>query len=127
MTAETTAQLVATVLIAALGSQWFGEFVKNVFGTSNKAIMSRVDKLADKVEENEATNARSKILSFNSDLLKNDEITHTREEFIDVLYMIDKYERYCRDHPNYQNNRAVLAIKNIKKTYMDCSDNGTFL
>lgn len=32
---------------------------------------------------------------------------------------IDFYERYCKEHPEYENNRAVLAIQNIKHTYSE--------
>ena len=30
-----------------------------------------------------------------------------------MLAKIDDYERYCEEHPEYPNNRAVLAIENI--------------
>lgn len=32
---------------------------------------------------------------------------------------IDAYEKYCADHPEYPNNRAVLAIENIRETYKE--------
>lgn len=53
----------------------------------------------------------------NADVLRD--IPHTKEEFIDVLADIDFYERYCRDHENYKNNRAVHAIANISRVYDD--------
>jgi hypothetical protein len=34
-----------------------------------------------------------------------------------VLADIDFYERYCRDHEDYRNNRAVHAIANISRVY----------
>ena len=60
---------------------------------------------------------RAYILRFNTELLRN--IPHTEEDFNEILYNIDCYERYCKGHPNYQNNRAVLAIKNIRDVYME--------
>lgn len=41
------------------------------------------------------------------------------EEFVEVLAKIDDYERYCEEHPDYPNNRAVLAIENIREVYKE--------
>lgn len=60
---------------------------------------------------------RSRILHFNNELLRD--IRHTKEEFVEVLAEIDAYERYCDDHPEYPNNRAVLAIGNIRENYKE--------
>ena len=67
--------------------------------------------------ERDADEHRARILRFNNELLRD--IPHTKEEFIDVLADIDFYERYCRDHENYENNRAVHAIANISRVYDD--------
>ena len=67
--------------------------------------------------ERDADEHRARILRFNNELLRD--IPHTKEEFIDVLADIDFYERYCRDHENYKNNRAVHAIANISSVYDD--------
>ena len=58
---------------------------------------------------------RSRILQFNNELLRG--IPHTREDFIEVLAEIDHYERYCREHDEYENHRAVHAIANIERVY----------
>ena len=60
---------------------------------------------------------RMEILRFNNELLRS--IDHTKEEFIEVLAEIDAYERFCEDHPDYPNNRAVLAIENIRENYKE--------
>ncbi len=57
------------------------------------------------------------ILRFNRELLQ--EAPHTQEDFIEALSEIDFYEHYCKSHPEYENNRAVLAIENIKRAYME--------
>ena len=36
-----------------------------------------------------------------------------REDFIEILEEIDFYEKFCKDHPDYQNNRCTHAITNI--------------
>ena len=68
---------------------------------------------------------RTKILHFNNELLRD--IDHTEEEFTEVLADIDEYERYCRNHPNYKNNRAVHAIANIKRVYDERLEKRDFL
>ncbi len=66
-------------------------------------------------DERTADMHRAKILRFNNELLRD--IPHTREEFIEILAEIDGYEAFCRDHPDYQNNRAIHAIANIGRAY----------
>lgn len=75
-----------------------------------------LDKLYD-VEKQLANSNRLEILRFNNELLRS--IGHTKEEFIEVLAEIDAYEDFCRDHPDYPNNRAVLAIENIREVYRE--------
>ena len=55
------------------------------------------------------------------------DLPHTKEEFIEVLTEIDAYEKYCREDPDYPNNRAVFAIKNIQETYKRRLDKHDFL
>ena len=38
---------------------------------------------------------------------------------IEVLAEIDAYERFCKEHPDYPNNRAVMAIENIQENYKE--------
>lgn len=76
--------------------------------------------LADHIrtdEERDADEHRARILRFNNELLRD--IPHTKEEFIEVLTDIDFYERYCDEHKDYKNNRAVHAIANISRAYDD--------
>lgn len=67
--------------------------------------------------ERNADAHRVQILRFNRELLQ--EVPHTQEDFIEALSEIDFYEHYCKSHPEYENNRAVLAIENIKRAYME--------
>lgn len=77
-------------------------------------------KLDDHIAADEVRHAnrlRERILQFNNELLRN--IPHTREDFIEILAVIDAYNSYCRTHEDYQNNRAIHAIKNIERVYDD--------
>ena len=69
------------------------------------------------LEKQLADSNRLEILRFNNELLRS--IDHTKEEFIEVLAEIDAYEDFCKDHPDYPNNRAVLAIENIREVYRE--------
>jgi len=88
-------------------------------------IDSKVDELEYKVDRNEAIICRARILRFNKELVFKEK--HTHEEFSQVLEDCDKYEKFCSDHPNFRNNRAVLSIENIKRCYEKCESDGDFL
>lgn len=60
---------------------------------------------------------RTQILRFNRELLRD--LPHTMEDYLEAITAIDYYEDHCRKHPEYENNRAVLAIANIKRSYQE--------
>lgn len=66
-------------------------------------------------DERNADSHRQRILAFNNELLRD--IPHTEEDFIEILAVIDFYENYCKDHPEYKNNRALHAIAHIGRVY----------
>ena len=76
-------------------------------------------------DERAADMHRARILRFNQELIR--QIPHTREEFIEVLTEIDRYQRFCREHPDYPNSRAVHAIANIGRVYDDRLQKHDFL
>ena len=87
--------------------------VLNKLGT----VEQRLDEHITMDDRRTADGHRTRILHFNNELLR--EIEHTKEEFVEALGDIDAYEEYCRTHQEYPNNRAVLAIDNIRSTYKD--------
>lgn len=98
----------------------------------NADVLRELDMVTQKLDthirvddERNADSYRTRILQFNNELLR--EIMHTREDFIEILAVIDDYESYCRDHKEYKNNRAVCAIENIKRVYMDRLQKHDFL
>lgn len=99
-----------SALAKALGRAINADVLQQLEETQRK--LDRHIKVAD---ERAADTHRSKILQFNNELIRS--IPHTREEFIEILAEIDGYERFCREHPTYQNNRAVHAIGNISRVY----------
>lgn len=114
--------LMTLIQIAPIKMNPWSAIAKAIGKAINADVLKELDTmkkdLADHVKANEVRNAdehRTRILRFNNELLRD--ISHTKEEFIDVLADIDFYERYCRDHKDYKNNRAVHAIANISRSY----------
>lgn len=83
----------------------------------NAEVIKKLDAHITMDDRRTADGHRARILHFNNELLRD--IGHTQEEFFEVLAEIDAYEEYCRDHPEYPNNRAVLAIENIREVYKE--------
>lgn len=121
--------VLSLVEIAPIKINPWSALARWVGGIVNKDVLERLDEISRvqrntqqrldahiRVDDERAADMhRSKILRFNNELLRD--IPHTREEFIEVLAEIDGYEAFCRDHPDYQNNRAIHAIANIGRTY----------
>lgn len=82
-----------------------------------EAIEKKLDAHITMDDRRNADGHRARILHFNNELLRDRQ--HTKEEFTEALSEIDDYEKYCVDHPEYPNNRATLAVENIRRTYSD--------
>lgn len=119
--------------------KWIGKVVNKLGQAFNKDVIEELktikqaqaatqETLDDHIRMDDERNAdlhRVYILRFNRELLQEN-VPHTREDFVEVLSEIDFYERYCKEHPEYENNRAVLAIQNIKQTYSERLQNHNF-
>ena len=103
--------------------------IGNIF---NKGVITKMEKIeqdvADvkkEVAESSAVTSRYRILRFNDEILH--EVKHTKEHFDQILLDIDVYDGFCEQHPDFKNNLAVMAIKNIKQVYQKCSKDNSFL
>lgn len=101
----------------ALGRAINGEVMGKLeeMGQVQQNTQRRLDAHIKVDDERAADMHRARILQFNNELIRN--IPHTREEFIEILAEIDGYERFCREHPDYPNSRAVHAVANISRVY----------
>ena len=88
-------------------------------------IKKKLDDHVTMDDRRTADGHRTRILHFNNELLRS--IDHTEEEFNEALAEIDAYEEYCEEHPEYPNNRAVLAIENIRSNYKERLQKHDFL
>ena len=82
-----------------------------------RETQDKLEKHIQDDDERDASMHRQRILRFNIELMRGEDFTHE----------IDEYERFCETHPGYKNNRAVMAIANIKRVYQDHEENGGFL
>ena len=98
-------------------ARWIGKAINGEVLGKLGHLEKRLDKHITDDDKRDADSHRVKILQFNNELLRS--IDHTKEEFIEVLAEIDAYERFCKDHPDYPNNRAVMAIENIRENYKE--------
>ena len=89
-----------------------------------KVIKAELAEQKAEADKREADGWRADILRFNMELVKHTK--HTREDYIEILDIIDKYEAYCDTHPEYENNRAVHAVANIERCYDDRLKNDDF-
>ena len=88
-------------------------------------VKEELDALRAEINEDRATNARIRILSFSDEIRHN--VRHSKESFDQINSDIDTYRRYCDKHPGYKNNRAVMAISNIERVYEECLQQHDFL
>lgn len=123
--------LIVPLAVAVFASTGFWNWLSNR-KTSNKDIMKKLENVEKEinalgytVDQNEAVNCRARLLRFNKELINHER--HTQEEFDQCLEDCDKYERFCTDHPDFKNNKAVLSIANIKKQYQKCCEEGDFI
>jgi hypothetical protein len=78
------------------------------------------------VDEREAKDCRVRILAFGDELYSNS-VRHTRERFDQIIEDINEYTVYCKEHPTFQNEKAVMTIQYIEKIYRKCLEEGNFI
>lgn len=78
-----------------------------------------------RMDQENANDARRRILVFDDELRR--ELGHSEESYNQILTDIKEYERYCKNHDDYQNSKAVAAISNIKETYVQVKKNNSFI
>lgn len=107
--------------------QWHDQSIQIRDGLAQSigSLETKLDEIQDDNNRRYATTCRYRIIRFNDEILKKE--LHTKEHFDQVLTDIDEYEDYCERVPEYKNNKAGLAIKNIKQTYQKCLLDGDFL
>ena len=109
-----------SLLARGLGRALNGEVLEKV-----NQLTKDFEKHLQDEEDERVRQARQKIIRFNDEILCDRK--HSKEHFDEILEVIDVYEHYCNTHPDYENNKAVMAIKTIKSVYKDCLKTHDFL
>lgn len=92
----------------------------------------KVDKLEKRDSEQDAKQEEEKAKAARRRILKcSDEIRskqrHSEEYFNDVLDDITFYTQYCDANPKFKNEKAVMAIHLVERTYNKCIEDNDFL
>lgn len=114
--------ILVPIAVALISSGKLANKLEKKFSVSE--LSKKIDSLEDKIDLNKAESNRTRILRFNGEIKRG--IHHDEEEFNDCLGAIDYYEDYCRQHPDYPNSKAVMAIANVKKVYQKAYSKNDF-
>ena len=127
-----------TILLAVLGSSALFEFLRFMISRKDDKIKSMdhcynalmdirkdVASLHSDIGKLEAMNSRIRILQASDEMRRK--LKHSEEYFIQLNDDITLYNKYCADHPEFKNNRAVHAIENINRVYSELLKTNDFL
>ena len=88
------------------------------------AVKDTVQKVDNKVDDNEIDRIRWEILEFSNSCRSGKR--HTKEEFDHVINLNQKYHRIL-DEREEENGQVDLAFEYIRKIYCKCLENNSFL
>lgn len=98
----------------------------------NGEVLEKVGKLESELQgvrsgmaEEKAVTCRARILRFGDECLHGEQ--HTKDHFDQTLRDIAVYERYCEEHPEFENNVTEMTSDRIKEIYRRCLSTNDFL
>lgn len=113
-------------------AEQFGKAVNKEMLDKLNDLEKKVDKLEKrdseqdaKQEEEKAKAARRRILRCSDEIRSKQR--HSEEYFNDVLDDITFYTQHCDTHPTFKNEKAVMAIHLVERTYNKCIEDNDFL
>lgn len=71
--------------------------------------------------------ARRRILLCADEISHQPDILHTHEYFDEILSDVKMYKQYCKEHPDFENEKAVVSMQIVTETYNKCFREGNFL
>ncbi len=90
-----------------------------------EALTEKITGLEKRMDKNSADEARRNILLFDDELRRGD--AHSEESFNQILEDCNYYMKFCRLHPEYENNKAAAAISNIQHVYQQVKMEDRFI
>lgn len=125
---ELAAGLASTVQVVQDVAVQLSDLKETVSGIEDqvKHVTSAVDSIHNEMEENAAIQCRVRILRFNIDLVmaKRNNESFPKDLFEQTIIDIDKYDDYCRQHPDFKNKITLAAEKHILSEYDKGMENG---
>lgn len=121
----------SNIIIAVIASSGIWGLLQFLISRRDKTaekldkLTELVQEVSDRVDATAATNARTRILRFDDELING--LHHSKEYFQQILEEIDTYETYCGKHPDYKNSACTLAIEHIRHTYTKLLDERAFI
>lgn len=76
---------------------------------------NKISEVYCKIDENDIKLKRGRILIFADEIRRG--LNHSKESYIQILDDITKYNQYCSRHPNFENERTVIASQVIEDSY----------
>ena len=113
---------VLTLIVAVIGSNavfGFVQFIVQFLVTRSDMKLNfgkKLEDLNEKIDENQAINARVHILRF-ADELRFSDMSHSLDYYKQTLIDAQNYERFTESHPNFSNGITELSIEFIKDEY----------
>ena len=106
-------------------AKWIGRALNGEVLSKVNALEADVRQIKADADRREAIACRTRILHFGDEIFHSEK--HSKEHFDQILRDITSYERYCKAHPEFENNTAVLTIERIETVYAQCLANHAFL
>lgn len=107
--------LTGVVISLVLQRKWKKQDQQHVVVEQLSELKQRLDKMEADNETREIKHVRIRLLRFGDECTHG--VKHSREHFDQVIEDVDAYEEYCREHPEFKNNKANLTMQIIKDTY----------
>lgn len=99
--------------------------LERTFNTKVDTLDKKIEKMDQDDQLQRAKDARTRVLRFGDEVFHN--VRHTKEHFDDVLRDITYYEKYCDEHPKFENDQMHITAEHIKETYHKCLKEHSFL
>lgn len=123
--------MIIKILIAFIGSAGAFSFIQFLISRKDtqrsllKKIVEDISALHEEMCRDRAVNARIRILSASDEVLHG--VEHSLEWWNQVNEDITGYDKYCETHPDFKNNKAVMAIDHLNKTYSERLEKNDFI
>ena len=88
------------------------------------AVSNKLDALEKKVDENQATAIRVRILQFENELQEGRK--KSKDSWDQVMDDISRYELYTTTHPDFKNNITDATIRHLTKRYAELLEQRTW-